>query len=341
MSCAEQGLAAWRLAPAALGCLPASRLPCISAPSVRPQACLSPARPHPLAAPHCPQICNHPDLLERIAAQGMEDYGNPARCAAQRGRAMGVVGKGAVRPRLRAPLQPHTDRRATSCTAADACSRLPPWTPPCRRASPLPCPQERQAAGGGARAGPLGVARPQGPAVLPDAADAGHCGEDGGGKGGTRAAAVAATVPTACAGVAAARQRARAALPHAPLLVKRNTACMCQRLAHARLRHTPLPQGWRYHRMDGGTPIALRSRLMADFNANARVSLFLLTTKVCARACLHWWRDPRASQRPRAPAAPPDASQATPRSSLLPRRRRCRPAPLPPGCRRWAAWAST
>jgi len=25
------------------------------------------------------QICNHPDLLERVAAQGMPDYGNPAR----------------------------------------------------------------------------------------------------------------------------------------------------------------------------------------------------------------------------------------------------------------------
>lgn len=32
--------------------------------------------------------------------------------------------------------------------------------------------------------------------------------------------------------------------------------------------------------MDGGTPIALRARLMADFNADPRVSLFLLTTKV-------------------------------------------------------------
>lgn len=27
------------------------------------------------------KVCNHPDLLERAAAQGMDDYGNPARCA--------------------------------------------------------------------------------------------------------------------------------------------------------------------------------------------------------------------------------------------------------------------
>jgi hypothetical protein len=50
--------------------------------------------------------------------------------------------------------------------------------------------------------------------------------------------------------------------------------------------HTPRtvtrPQGWRYHRMDGCTPIALRSRLMEDFNRNPRVVLFLLTTKVGA-----------------------------------------------------------
>jgi SNF2 family DNA or RNA helicase len=48
----------------------------------------APSRPAPLplntlpspTPPHPPtQICNHPDLLERVAAQGMEDYGNPAR----------------------------------------------------------------------------------------------------------------------------------------------------------------------------------------------------------------------------------------------------------------------
>jgi DNA excision repair protein ERCC-6 len=37
---------------------------------------------------------------------------------------------------------------------------------------------------------------------------------------------------------------------------------------------------WRYHRMDGATPVPLRARLMADFNRNPHVQLFLLTTKV-------------------------------------------------------------
>jgi SNF2 family DNA or RNA helicase len=32
--------------------------------------------------------------------------------------------------------------------------------------------------------------------------------------------------------------------------------------------------------MDGSTPVPLRARLMADFNSNPDVSLFLLTTKV-------------------------------------------------------------
>ena len=34
--------------------------------------------------------------------------------------------------------------------------------------------------------------------------------------------------------------------------------------------------------MDGSTSIAVRSRLMDDFNTNPDVFVFLLTTKVCA-----------------------------------------------------------
>lgn len=37
--------------------------------------------------------------------------------------------------------------------------------------------------------------------------------------------------------------------------------------------------GWRYHRMDGGTNVAVRSRMMDDFNGNKEVFLFLLTTR--------------------------------------------------------------
>lgn len=40
---------------------------------------------------------------------------------------------------------------------------------------------------------------------------------------------------------------------------------------------------WRYHRMDGATPVAARSRLMRDFNNNPDIFVFLLTTKVGAR----------------------------------------------------------
>eukprot|EP00878_Enallax_costatus_P017650 GHUV01018544.1.p1 GENE.GHUV01018544.1~~GHUV01018544.1.p1 ORF type:complete len:477 (+),score=112.58 GHUV01018544.1:60-1433(+) len=39
-------------------------------------------------------------------------------------------------------------------------------------------------------------------------------------------------------------------------------------------------QGYSYHRMDGGTAIAQRGRLMDDFNTNPSRFLFLLTTKV-------------------------------------------------------------
>lgn len=50
-------------------------------------------------------------------------------------------------------------------------------------------------------------------------------------------------------------------------------------------------KGYRYHRMDGSTSIANRSRLMDDFNNNPHVFVFLLTTKVtklalsAARTC--------------------------------------------------------
>lgn len=36
----------------------------------------------------------------------------------------------------------------------------------------------------------------------------------------------------------------------------------------------------RYHRMDGNTNIAMRNRLVTDFNQNPGVFVFLLTTKV-------------------------------------------------------------
>uniref|UniRef100_A0A061RWX5 DNA excision repair protein ERCC-6 n=2 Tax=Tetraselmis sp. GSL018 TaxID=582737 RepID=A0A061RWX5_9CHLO len=39
-------------------------------------------------------------------------------------------------------------------------------------------------------------------------------------------------------------------------------------------------EGYRYHRMDGSTSIGVRTRLINDFNRNASVFLFLLTTKV-------------------------------------------------------------
>lgn len=45
----------------------------------------------------------------------------------------------------------------------------------------------------------------------------------------------------------------------------------------ARSKKSP---AWSYHRMDGGTPVASRSRLIDDFNNNPDVFLFLLTTKV-------------------------------------------------------------
>ncbi len=38
--------------------------------------------------------------------------------------------------------------------------------------------------------------------------------------------------------------------------------------------------GYRYHRMDGSTPVIQRARLMDDFNDNDDVFVFLLTTKV-------------------------------------------------------------
>ncbi len=36
----------------------------------------------------------------------------------------------------------------------------------------------------------------------------------------------------------------------------------------------------RYHRMDGSTNVAVRARLVDDFNSNDSVFVFLLTTKV-------------------------------------------------------------
>jgi DNA excision repair protein ERCC-6 len=39
-------------------------------------------------------------------------------------------------------------------------------------------------------------------------------------------------------------------------------------------------KGWRYHRMDGGTGVAQRARLVDDFNRDPRRFLFLLTTRV-------------------------------------------------------------
>ena len=41
-----------------------------------------------------------------------------------------------------------------------------------------------------------------------------------------------------------------------------------------------IERGYTYHRMDGSTSVATRSRLIDDFNANPDVSLFLLTTRV-------------------------------------------------------------
>ena len=38
--------------------------------------------------------------------------------------------------------------------------------------------------------------------------------------------------------------------------------------------------GYRYHRMDGSTPVIQRARLIDDFNENDEVFVFLLTTKV-------------------------------------------------------------
>ena len=44
-------------------------------------------------------------------------------------------------------------------------------------------------------------------------------------------------------------------------------------------------QGYSYHRMDGGTPVAARGRLMDDFNGDPARFLFLLTTKVFFLLC--------------------------------------------------------
>ena len=44
--------------------------------------------------------------------------------------------------------------------------------------------------------------------------------------------------------------------------------------------HECVCMAFRYHRMDGSTNVAVRSRLVDDFNSNEGVFLFLLTTKV-------------------------------------------------------------
>lgn len=38
-------------------------------------------------------------------------------------------------------------------------------------------------------------------------------------------------------------------------------------------------RGWTYHRMDGSTNVAVRARMMDDFNTNPGIFLFLLTTR--------------------------------------------------------------
>jgi DNA excision repair protein ERCC-6 len=46
------------------------------------------------------------------------------------------------------------------------------------------------------------------------------------------------------------------------------------------LERLVVQRGWKHHRMDGGTPIASRSRLMDDFNNTPDIFVFLLTTRV-------------------------------------------------------------
>lgn len=46
------------------------------------------------------------------------------------------------------------------------------------------------------------------------------------------------------------------------------------------LERLVVQRGWKHHRMDGGTPIASRSRLMDDFNNSPDIFVFLLTTRV-------------------------------------------------------------
>lgn len=44
--------------------------------------------------------------------------------------------------------------------------------------------------------------------------------------------------------------------------------------------HSGISLRRRYHRMDGSTAVGVRARLVDDFNTNAEVFVFLLTTKV-------------------------------------------------------------
>lgn len=46
------------------------------------------------------------------------------------------------------------------------------------------------------------------------------------------------------------------------------------------LTHLYRSRGYKYHRMDGGTSVLMRSRLMDSFNNDPDIFLFLLTTKV-------------------------------------------------------------
>lgn len=46
------------------------------------------------------------------------------------------------------------------------------------------------------------------------------------------------------------------------------------------LERLVVQRGWKHHRMDGGTPIASRARLMDDFNNSPDIFVFLLTTRV-------------------------------------------------------------
>ena len=65
-------------------------------------------------------------------------------------------------------------------------------------------------------------------------------------------------------------------------------------------------RGMTYHRMDGTTPVAHRSRLVDHFNTNQGLFAFLLTTKVGGIGVNLTGADRwGVRQRPRAPPGPP------------------------------------